>query len=268
MYKLIAFDCDGTLLNSKKVITERTVAAIGRAAGHGMKLVLASARPYYRLVKFIKQLGITDPDQYTIAFNGGLIVSNNESETLFSTGFTSTEVDELVRIGREYGTTMFLYYKDGIYSNADDEKYRKKNPDVRFNVSNLDICDLVDTQILKIAYVNKPDETIKLRARLPAYLNEKYEISSSVPQFIEFVSKGITKSKALSIIGKRFQIGASEMIAFGDEDNDLPMLRDVGYSIAMGNASDKVKAEADFITLSNDDDGVAIAIEKILDEMK
>lgn len=265
MYRLIALDCDGTLLNSKKEITDRTVTAIRKASNAGINIVLASARPFYRLKPFIDKLDIVSNDQYTIAFNGGLIVNNTESKVLFSGGFTIEEVQEIVALGMQYKTAMFLYSKDGILSNVNDEKYKKKNPDVSFNVVNLETIDISHIQIYKIAYVNSPEETILLRTKLPRTLFDKFEISSSVPQFIEFVSKGVTKSGALEYVGQELNILPEEMVAFGDQDNDVPMLRHVGLSIAMGNATPEVKKHAKITTMSNDEDGVAIAIEsKIL----
>lgn len=261
MYRLIALDCDGTLLNSKKEISNRTVTTIQAADSVGIKIVLASARPFYRLKPFTDKLGIASSDQYSIAFNGGLIVNNSETQCLFSSGFTTKEVEELVTLGGTYGTAMFLYTKDGILSSVNDEKYKKKNPDVSFNVVDLEATDFTCIQIFKIAFVNSPEETLILRSKLPDELYGKFEISSSVPQFVEFVSKGITKSGALEYIGQYLGILPSEMAAFGDQDNDIPMLRYVGLSIAMGNASAEVKSYAKITTSSNDEDGVAIAIE-------
>ena len=103
-----------------------------------------------------------------------------------------------------------------------------------------------------------------MRTELPLDFNERYEISSSVPQFIEFVAQGITKSLALKLIGERNKILCDEMLAFGDEDNDIPMIKLVGYGVAMGNATSEVKKFSDYITGSNDDDGVAQAIEKLV----
>lgn len=264
MYKLIALDCDGTLLNSRKEITERTILAINKAKEKGIKVVLASARPFYRLESFITKLGLLTNDQYTIAFNGGLVMNNTGDEILFSKSFSYSQVKELIDFGHEHQTAMFLYTKDCIFSNINDEKYKKKNPDVKFNVIDFTNTDFKDIQIYKIAYVNVPERTKELRRELPLDFNERYEISSSVPQFIEFVDQGITKSLALKLIGERNKISCDEMLAFGDEDNDIPMFKLVGYGVAMGNATGEVKKFADYITGSNDDDGVAQAIEKFV----
>lgn len=261
MYKLIVLDCDGTLLNSSKIITERTKNSLSYVLAKNVKVMIASARPFYRLKPILSELGINVDNQFTIAFNGALVVNNTESEVLFSRGFDYEQVKEIIEIGNLLSTRMFLYSKDAIYSNVDDEKYRKKNPDVNFNVVSLVGLDYSNIPIYKIAYVNSPEETVKLRNKLPAFMFKKYEVSSSVPQFIEFVNRGITKAGALALIQGRMGIESSEVLAFGDQDNDIPMLKYAGGSVVMGNASDNIKAYATYITKSNDEDGVAVAIE-------
>lgn len=261
MYKLIVLDCDGTLLNSKKEITDRTLKTINAVVNNGVKIMLASARPFYRLKPIIAQLGIDADNHYTISFNGGLVTNNTESEILFSREFSAEQVNEIVNIGKTKKTNIFLYARKAIYSNFNDEKYKQKNPDVNFNVVDFTEFDFNSTKIYKIAYVNSPEDTIKLRKELPNHILNNYEISSSVPQFVEIVPKGITKADALMHIQKKLCIKSEDIIAFGDQDNDIPMLIYAGCGIAMGNSPDVVKETASFITTSNDEDGVAVALE-------
>lgn len=261
MYKLIVLDCDGTLLNSSKNITERTQNALTHVLAKDVKIMIASARPFYRLKPILCELGINVDDQFTIAFNGALVVNNTESEILFSKGFEYEQIKEIIEIGESFLTKMFLYSKNVIYSNKDDEKYRKKNPDVNFDVVSLERLDYTNIPIYKIAYVNTPEDTIKLRNKLPSFMFEKYEVSSSVPQFVEIVNRGVTKAGALALVQKKMGIESSEILAFGDQDNDIPMLKYAGGSVVMGNASDEIKAYATYVTKSNDEDGVAVAIE-------
>lgn len=263
MYKLIVLDCDGTLLNSKKEISERTSSTLKAVISKGVKVMIASARPFYRLKPILKQLGIDMCDQYTISFNGGLITNNTESETVFSSGFSIQQIKEVISTGAVLGTNMFLYARDAVFSNINDEKYKKNNPDVSFNV--VDLYNFNLEQIYKIAYVNTPEETLKLRTKLPVEILDNYEITSSVPQFIEIVPKGITKSGALKIIGQRLGIESKDIIAFGDQENDIPMIAYAGCGVAMGNSPNIVKDKASFITTTNDEDGVAVAIEHFFD---
>lgn len=262
MYKLIVLDCDGTLLNSKKEITEKTLTVLRTVTARGIKVMLASARPFYRLKPILRLLCMDKSDQYSISFNGGLITNNIESETVFSGCFSTQEVKDIISIGDALHTNMFLYVRNGIFSNVNDEKYKQKNPDVTFEVINFSSADLELAPIYKIAYVNTPEETLRLRAKLQPQMFRDYEISSSVPQFVEIVPKGITKAKALGIVCKRLDITPEEIIAFGDQDNDIPLLDYAGCSIAMGNSPNAVKERATFITSTNDEDGVAVALEK------
>jgi len=263
MYKLIAIDCDGTLLNSKREISKRTVTAIKAARDSGVKIVLASARPSYRLKQFLEPLGLVTSDQYLVSFNGGLVCNNTYSEILFSKAISTKIVLELIKFGHQFKTKVFIYAQDCIYSDVDEETYQRNNPDVNFKVVNFNDLDFSKISIYKAVYLNSAEDTKRIRSSLPDEFLSNFETSSSVPQYIEFVSKGITKSHALEYIGDKLRIKASEMVAFGDQENDLAMLQYVGYSVAMGNATDEVKKQVDFVTASNDEDGVALVVEKI-----
>ena len=258
--KMIVLDCDGTLLNSKKIISDVTKSAIAKAMNRNVKVMLASARPFYRLKPILATLGSNLEDQYTIAFNGGLIMNNTESEVILSQSFTSDQMKRIIEVGDEFGTMMFLYTQNAILANMDDPKYRQKNPDVAFYVRDLHEVDFTQTEIFKVAYVNKPEATLRLKTSLPADMYDNFEISSSVPQFVEFTKKGVTKAYALDLLCKKMGIDPKEVVAFGDEDNDLPMLNFAGFGVAMGNASQPVKDAADHVTATNDEDGVAAAL--------
>jgi len=264
MYKLIAIDCDGTLLNSKRELSERTVNAIKIAIDSGIKIVLASARPAYRLKQFLKPLGLLSSDQYLISFNGGLVCNNTYDEILFSKAISTDLVFELIKFGHQFKTKVFIYAQDCIYSDVDEKTYQRNNPDVNFKVIDFNDLDFSKIPIYKAVYLNSAEDTKRIRASLPNEFLSNFETSSSVPQYIEFVSRGITKSHALECIGDKLGIKASEMVAFGDQENDLAMLQYVGYSVAMGNATDEIKKQVDHITASNDEDGVALVIEKII----
>jgi len=262
MIKLIVLDYDGTLLNSKKEITERNFNALHAVLSKGIKVMVASARPFYRLRPMLKKLEIEDSDQYTISFNGGLVINNTAEEIVFSGSFSDKDVKEIVEIGKQVGTNMFLYESDRILSNVEDKVYQRKNPDVKFHViENMEGFNFNNEKIYKIAYVNSPEKTKRLKSELPIEMFNNYEITSSVPQFVEIVPKGVTKAHALNIIGNKLHISAEEMMAFGDEDNDLPMIEYVGCGIAMGNATEQIKRKADYITATNDANGVAQAID-------
>lgn len=266
MFKLVAIDCDGTLLNEKNEMTKATIESIMLLKQQGIKIVLASARPFYRLKKYLEILKLLDSSQYTIAFNGGVIINNKTQEEVFSKAFDSNELRLLLDLAKVINPNVFLYSKDEIFSNHYNDAYVKRNPDVNFNVVNFDQIDLMEKIIYKFVFVNSPENIAKLKSIFPNDIKEKFEVTNSVPQFIEVVKKNVTKSFALEKIGHICNINREEMVAFGDQDNDIPMMEFAGYSVAMGNSSDTVKRFADFVTKSNAEDGVAYAIKHIFAE--
>jgi Cof subfamily protein (haloacid dehalogenase superfamily) len=263
MYKLIAIDCDGTLLNSKKEISHRTIAAIKNAKDNDVKVVLATARPFYRIKKYLKQLDLISDDQYTICFNGGMVINNTETETIFFRCFSKKHTYELIKTGLKFNTKIFIYTSDQIYANRDDKLYRKINPDTVFEVVDFDNINFSEKIVRKVVYYGNPKSISKIRDNLPESLLSQFEISSSVPENIEFVKKGVSKAKGLQKIAKKLDIKLSEIIAFGDHENDLKMMEFAGHSVAMGNAIDEIKSISDETTDTSDNDGVAQVLGRI-----
>ena len=228
--------------------------------------MLATARPFYRIGKYLRMLDLASEENYAIAFNGGLVMRADGVEVIYSQSFTGGEIAEAISYGNSIDAPIFIYLEGKILSNQDDPLYREKNPDVDFQVAeDLNGVDWSSHPAYKIAYVGTPDVVKEMRKALPLALEEKYEVSSSVPQFVDFVPLGTSKAKALEMVGAQLNIPASEMVAFGDEDNDAPLLEFAGLGVAMGNASDEVKEIADIVCESNANDGVARVLEKLLD---
>ena len=266
MYKMIAVDCDGTLLTSKKEISAESEKAIKLAKSKGVSIVIATARPFYRIKKYIEQAELTSENDYSILFNGGLVVKNKTGEVLYSNSMSEKEIHRLLQVAREYNNQVFLYTADSILANYYDEVYVARNKNANYFVVDFDTIDFESNKIFKFVFVNTPEEINELRNKLPKELYGDFEITSSVPQFIEVVKKDVKKSEAIQMICDKLAVDPSEVIAFGDEENDLSMIQFAGYGIAMSNASEVVKEAANFITKSNDDEGFAFAINALLSE--
>lgn len=265
MYKLAAIDLDGTLLTPDRKITPRSADAIKSWQSNGLRVVLATARPFYRIEKYLRRLDLSGRNDYAISFNGGLVMRADGLEQIYSHSFTKEEVVAVVSYGKNLDAPIFLYLEDRILSNRDDPLYREKNPDVDFSVvDDLAALDYDQQPVYKIAYVGSPEAVKKMRKELPRRLDQGFEVSSSVPQFVDFVPLGTSKAKALEMIGERLGISRDEMVAFGDEDNDVPLLEFAGLGVAMHNASDAVKEIADKVCESNADEGVARTLEFLL----
>ena len=269
MYKLVAIDLDGTLVTDEKELTKKTIETIKKASKKGVKIMISSGRSLYRLEKFIDALDLRKENQYTICFNGGMIVENITKEILYSKNLETEEVKELIHLGKTLELPIMIYSKD--------THYVEKIPDViQKNIKNLIGMNLKivnfeelnfnkkENHIYKVCFIDKPEKIIEKREQISKEMFEKYEITSSVPEYLEIVKKGIKKSEAIKVVMEKYDIKREEVMAIGDGENDIEMLDFAGLGIAMENAKDYVKEFADDVTTSNNDDGVANAIEKYI----
>ena len=264
--RMVAIDCDGTLLTKKKEITPNSLLALERLRASGVAVVIATARPFYRIKKYLDAMNLVSEKDYSITFNGGMVVNNKTEQTIYSNSLNQEEIKKLLQTAAEYNNQVFLYTADGIYANYYDEGYIKHNKDASYTVVDLNEIDYEQNKIYKFVFVNQPEEIVKLREKLPQELYSEFEITSSVPQFIEVVKKDVTKAEAVGLLANMCGLKMSEVMVFGDEDNDLSMMEAAGYGVAMENGSENVKKAAKFVTKSNNDDGFAYAIDCFFNE--
>lgn len=268
MYKLIATDLDGTLVTDDKKLTDSTIKNVKRALKKNVKIIISSARAFYRLERYIDELDLRKENQYTICFNGAMIVENITGEVLYSKNLDKQEVNELISLGKQLNVPIMLYSKSAHRAEAIPEVIQKNENSKGMNlkIENFNEIDFdkEENYIYKIVFMDKPEKIIEIRKKLLKEIIDKYEVTSSVPEYIEFVKKGIKKSEAIKFIMDKCKIKQEEVIAIGDGENDVEMLRFAGLGIAMDNANHYVKENADYITTSNNDDGVGNVIEKFI----
>lgn len=268
MYKLVAIDLDGTLVIDDKKLTNRTIETIKKASEKGVKIMISSARAFYRLEKYIEALDLKKEGQYTICFNGGMIVENATGNIVFSKNLEEDEVKEIIELGKKLEVPMMLYAKQMNFVEKVPEilANNKIYKGVNFKIEKFENNDYnkEENHIYRIAFIDKSERIMDIRNKIPKEIEEKYEITSSVPEYIEFVKKGIKKSEAIQSIMKTYQIKQEEVMAMGDGENDIEMLKFAGWGVAMKNAREDVKKVANVVTTSNNEDGVAKAIEKYI----
>ncbi len=269
MYKLVAIDIDGTLITDEKKITPKTIETIKEASKKGVKIVLSSGRSFYRLEKYIDALDLRKENQYSICFNGGMIVENATGEMVYSKNLTTEEVKQLIQLGKTLGLPIVIYARDTHYvENIPDIMQRDAENLAEMHLKKVNFDELnfneKENYIYKVCFIDKPEIIMEKRKEIPKEIIEKYEITSSVPEYIEIVKKGIKKSEGIKRVMEKYHIKQDEVMAIGDGENDVEMLSFVGLGIAMGNAKDYVKSFANDVTTSNNHDGVANAIEKYI----
>ena len=185
---------------------------------------------------------------------------------MLSNKFDVEEIWELINLAGKFKTSIFLYSMNNVFVEEVPRiiETSKSFKNVKLDLIKFEDINFIKNNIYKILFVNDYDKITEVRKKIPKEFLQKYEITSSIPECIEFVKKGITKSKSLQFICEKCNIEKSGVIAIGDADNDLEMINFAGLGVAMGNATDSLKEKADYITNSNNDDGVANVIEKYI----
>lgn len=261
MIKHIFLDMDGTLLNTKGKINPKTAEYLRQI---NIPVTLVSARAPMEMAFAINELNLHGPQ---ISFNGGLIHEDNDGQQkiISSTPIDSKQVSLIINfIEKNYpDLSLSFYTRDQWIAKREDDgiKYEEKltglKPDL---VSKYDFTPA----IYKIMLINLDmKKAKKVRDDLVNNFNE-VTAKSTGPQYVEVTNQKAQKKFSIQYIKKLEHLNKDEMMAFGDGENDLPMLNEVGHAIAMSNAQDDVKKQAEMVTLSNDEDGIVYALKKYL----
>lgn len=266
MYKLIAMDLDGTLNNDEKRITEKTLAALLEAQKKGIRLALASARPSPGLYKERDILQMSENGGILMSYNGGRIVEAGTGKVLYETAMDMETARSVLRFLETLPVTPIL--DDGVqFYVTDPEGYK-----VRYECWNNrmectqveDLAAFLTFAPVKILMSVQPDQLPTVQEKIASFLPESLTVVQTAPFYLEVIPKTINKGQGIRDICKVLGLDTGEVIAFGDAANDIPMLLAAGMGVAMGNAQQPVKDAADFVTLSNNEDGIAVALQRFL----
>ena len=266
-YRLIAMDLDGTLNNDEKQITEITKNALMAAQQKGIRLALASARPSPGLYRERDVLHLQDHEGILMSYNGGRIVDAATGKVLFETSMPLDETKAVLRFLENLPVTPIL--DDGVqFYVTDRNAYMVEyecwnNQMVCSEVENL--ADFISFAPVKILMSVQPEILKDVQAQIAAFLPEDLTVVQTAAFYLEVIPKVINKGQGIRDICRTLGISPEEVIAFGDAANDIPMLQAAGVGVAMGNAADAVKAAADRITRTNNEDGIAAALAELLD---
>lgn len=265
-YKLIAMDLDGTLNNDQKIITEKTKTALMAAQKKGIRLALASARPSPGLFKERDILHLREHGGILMSYNGGRIVDAATGDVLFETSMDLNETKQVLRQLESLPVTPIL--DDGVQFYVTDKNGFKVDYECRNNnmvcseVPNL--AEFLNFAPIKILMSVEPNTLPAVQQKIADFLPDTLTVVQTAAFYLEVIPKRINKGQGIRDICKVLGISPAEVISFGDAANDIPMLEVAGMGIAMGNAADPVKTAANMVTLSNNEDGIAAALEKLI----
>lgn len=265
-YEIIVLDLDGTLTNREKVITPRTREALLEAERRGKKVVLASGRPTPGVMPLARELKLAEYGGFILAFNGGKIINCKTGETVFSRQLPVESNRRIMELGLEHRVDFLTYEGDRLVTNNAECPYGLSES--RINHMELvqveDMLTYVNFQVPKFLLLDDGDYLAMVEPRIKAALGKNFSVYRSEPYFLEILPRGIDKAQSLERLLEVLGLKREQMIACGDGYNDLSMIRYAGLGVAMENGVLPVRKAADYITASNNDDGVGLVVEKFM----
>ena len=266
-YKLLVLDVDGTILNSERKITQRTVMTLRKVQSIGIKVALASGRPTYGLLPLAKAIDLGTYGGYIISYNGAQVISAQDGEILFARSIDPQMVPYLEKKAAKTGMTMAYYDGDEVVSTDITNPHVVDEAQMNgMKLRQVDQISMVveDWPSEVMLFSDHEEELDSLENHMQRHLNGVMDTIHSNPYMLEVVGYQVGKSYAMSALMQLLGIGMEEVIAIGDGTADVNMIQMAGTGIAMANAVESVRRCADYITLSNDEDGAAVAIEKAI----
>ncbi|MCB7317289.1 Cof-type HAD-IIB family hydrolase [Lacrimispora sp. 210928-DFI.3.58] len=265
-YNMIVLDLDGTLTNRDKMITPRTKAALMKAQEAGKIVVLASGRPTAGVQPLAEELELEKYGSYILSYNGGMITNCRTGEVVFSALLPPESNRKIIGLAEEYRVDILTYEGGDIITNNAECPYAIKESAINHLPLRQveDMASYVNFQVPKFLMLDDGDYLVTVEPRVKAAMGKNFSVYRSEPFFLEVMPKGIDKAQSLARLLERLGMKKEEMIACGDGYNDLSMIRYAGLGVAMENAVLPVRNAADYITASNNDDGVGLVVEKFM----
>jgi Cof subfamily protein (haloacid dehalogenase superfamily) len=262
--KAVVLDLDGTLLSSDHTILPETKEYLINIQKQGTKVILASGRPTYGMMKVAEQLKLKEFGSYLVSFNGGQITKLDTNEILFEESLSKEDLRFIYNISKEENVGLLTFEEGHVLTPKKDEyiEYEAMLNGLEI-VENDDFYNYVNFQAVKCIMTAEPTYLKEVEEKLQVKYPQ-YNITRSQPFFLEFTKQGIDKANALGILFDKIGIAVEDSIAFGDGNNDRTMIEFCGIGVAMDNANPKVKEIADETTLSNDANGIVHTLKKYL----
>ena len=270
MYKLIALDLDGTLLNSQRSISPENQQAIAAARANGVKVVLVSGRPTEGMLDHVNTLKMKSNDDYILSYNASLIQNSKSKKVIHKEVLTGKDAKYIADLATEFGVNVHAFTpQDGLITPISSQYTERESEVNGMPISLFNFEDLLDgAEILKTMVVADSDKLTEFENQLTAELYERYTIMRSTPFFLEFLSKKSNKGIGVKALACHLNIKPEEVICMGDAGNDAHMIEYAGLGVAMGNATEDIKDLAQYITTSNNDHGVAKVINEFVLDLK
>lgn len=267
-YKMIVLDLDGTLTNRNKEITPKTKETLMKAQEQGKIVVLASGRPTYGVMPLAEELHLEDYGGYILSFNGGIIMNCKTKEVVFSRQIPAEANGKIIDLAQEHNVSILTYENRTLLTNCPEDQYVQLESRINIlkiiSMTTEKLKEHLTFSVPKFLMTDDGDYLAMVEPKVKAALGKNFSVYRSDPFFLEILPKGIDKAQSLERLLAVIGVKREEMIACGDGYNDLTMIQYAGLGVAMGNGVLPVRKAADYITLTNEEDGVAHVVEKFM----
>ncbi|MBR2860630.1 MAG: HAD family hydrolase [Clostridia bacterium] len=263
MFKIIGTDLDGTLLRNDKSISQYTKDVLQQATEKGVEFVICTGRMYKALQYILPELPFC---RYSVTIMGAEIYDVKENKVIYSEPLDAQYVDFLIKYGLENNLHVQIYIDNELYTNSSDKysEYYFQNT----TVNGIEVDDLAafakGKTVAKVLFIDEIDVIEKHINNLREIMQGKINICNSDLHYLECSSLNARKDVAMNYLTSALGYKKDELIVFGDSGNDLLMLKNTGFSCVTQNGTDEAKAVADLIIESNEDDGVAKTVERLI----
>lgn len=264
--KILALDIDGTLTNSKKEISQKTLDKIMEIQEMGHIVAIASGRPLPGIRRIADILELDKYGGYVLAFNGGRIVNYKTGDVVYQANVDNQIAGKVYDYALKMDAGMVTYEGDVVITGTRIDDYMEM--EARLNYMEIrqvsDFKAYIDFPINKCLMTAEDEKAAAMEEELRKLYGDKVNIFRSEPFFVEIMPPDVHKATSLEKLLGILDMDAEDLIACGDGYNDLTMIQYAGVGVAMANAQQIVKDNADYITLSNDEDGLVPVIDKFI----
>lgn len=273
-YKIVFIDIDGTLVNDEKQIPKENIETIKKLKTKGIEVVLASGRPYHSIEKYSNIAGAMP---YIIGSNGGVVVNYKEDKLLYNANIDKPLALEILKFVKANNLFTAITLSGNLVLENEMYSLTKENRDELIVVNSLEeYLKNTNESIIKFSIMSDNKEDLQIaREKLINKFNititnvdtfvipNKYRKAGKNPYIMDVMKEYVNKGEAIKKLCKYLNLNTQEAIIFGDGLNDIEMFELDAYKVAMKNAKDKIKEMADFVTISNNEAGVAYKLNKI-----
>ena len=270
--KLLVLDIDGTLTNSKKEITPATKAALKEIMEEGHLVMLASGRPTPGVRKYEAELELAKYGGYLLTYNGARITRCSDNKDIFTQKFSKEYVHKLYDYccEKDLGIVTYDDFEDTVEPYVISGRTADKYLELEARINGLPIKEvpnfkeMIDRDVYNVLMTAEPEKAEVCENELKELYGSEFHITRSEPFFVEVMSTGVDKAKSIARVTEILGIKHENVIACGDGFNDTSMVKYAAIGVAMANAQAAVKKVADFITSSNDEDGIVKVIDRFI----